>query len=318
MWFEKNKNKFFKKYTEEELCKDIEDYLYGNGKLLKFLAHFFDECLYKCSGYNGRPLNKNYPQKTPYEALQSDDFINFAFSYMKEHSDFFTEKDDISLLKSFFRNKRPRKVANFPVREAKRIIFNCFSDYDLFSNPLNIHDASAGFGSRMSATLLNGCNYYATEVNVELYSCLKEAFLFMKKHGYCRGISEVRLLGSECRIDEWKELMDCSFTSPPYFNLEHYSSDDYASTRNYSDYSKWKEEYVIPTCENINFYLKSGGYVIINTKNLSDKYSVYDDFYKCFVDLNMKFMNADNISISAKKWNKTDTFNEPIMIFQKI
>ena len=175
--------------------------MYGNGKLLKFLSHFFDECLYKCVGYKGRPLNKQHPEKTPYEALQSDSFVDFAFSYMNEHKDFFDSNDDIALLKSFFRNKRPRKVANFPVREAIRIIFEQFPNYDLFETPLNIHDASAGFGSRMMATLLNGCNYYATEVNSELYSALVQAYSFVDRNGFSRGKKDVRLLGSECKIN---------------------------------------------------------------------------------------------------------------------
>ena len=318
LWFDNNKERFFKKYTDEELCKDIQDYLYGNGKLLKFLSHFFDECLYKCVGYKGRPLNKQHPEKTPYAALQSDSFIDFAFCYMKEHKDFFDSDDDISLLKSFFRNKRPRKVANFPVREAKRIIFTRFPDYDLFESPLNIHDASAGFGSRMSATLLNGCNYYATEVNSELKVQLDEAYSFLKKFGFTRGRQDVRLLGSECRVAEWKGLMDCSFTSPPYFNLEVYSDDDYSSTRNYSDYRKWKEEYIIPTCENINFYLKSGGYVIVNTKNLSEKEPIFDDFVEVLTDLKLKRMDDLQLNVNSKKWNKEDTFNEPVMIFKKL
>lgn len=318
LWFDNNKERFFKKYTDEELCKDIQCYLYGNGKLLKFLSHFFDECLYKCVGYKGRPLNKQYPEKTPYEALQSDDFIEFAFSYMKEHSKFFDSDDDISLLKSFFRNKRPRKVANFPIREARRLIFEQFPEYDLFEEPLNIHDASAGFGSRMMATLLNGCNYYATEVNPELKIQLDKAYSFLNTNGFSRGKSDVRLTGSECRIDDWKEIMDCSFTSPPYFNLEIYADDDFSSTRNYFNYRKWKEEYIIPTCENINFYLKSGGYVIINTKNLSKKEPVFDDFVEILTDLKLNRLNDLNLKVNSKKWNNKDTFNEPVMLFQKI
>lgn len=318
LWFDNNKERFFKKYTDDELCKDIQDYLYGNGKLLKFLSHFFDECLYKCVGYKGRPLNKQYPEKTPYEALQSDSFVDFAFSYMNEHKDFFDSNDDIALLKSFFRNKRPRKVANFPVREARRIIFEQFPNYDLFETPLNIHDASAGFGSRMMATLLNGCNYYATEVNSELYSALVQAYSFVDRNGFSRGKKDVRLLGSECRINEWKEIMDCSFTSPPYFNLEIYSDDSFSSTKNYHSYKSWKNEYLIPTCENIYFYLKFGGYAIINTKNLSEKEPIFDDFVDAFQNLKMKRLDDMTLYTNSKRWNKKETFNEGVMIFKKV
>lgn len=316
-WFSENKHLFFKKYTDEELIKDIHQFLYESGRLNVFFSHFFDECLYKCCGYNKRPLNKEHPESSPYEALNSDTFIENAFAIIERNPKFFNG-DAISNLKSFFRNKRPRKVANFPVREAQRLVFSLFPEYDMFEPPLNIHDACCGFGSRMSSALLSGCNYYGTDVNEELIQCLETSSSFLRKNHFTRGKTDIRLQGSEERIEEWVGKMDISFTSPPYFNLEYYSNDSYKSSQNYHNYDLWKKEFVRPTCENIHSYLKNGGYALINIKNLSSKQPLFDDFVEEFLKLGMKRLSDEQIHISSKTWNKEETFNENVMRFQKI
>ena len=318
-WLDTHRDEFFQKYSDEEIIKDIQEYMYGKGRLHLYFRHFYEEVVYKSVGAKGAPLNKNFPQRTPMEALESDEFVEFALNYCKEHSDFFTDKmSDCAKMKCFFQNKRPRKVANFPPREARRLIFSKFPDYDLFDEPLNIHDPSSGFGSRQASVLLNGCNYYSTDVNAELHSKLKDAYAFMKKHHLTRGKCDLRLQGSEERIEEWKEKMDISFTSPPYFNLEIYSSDKAKSTKNYDNYSLWVEEYMRPTCENILYYLKPCGYAMINIKNLSKKEPIFDDFVKTFLELGMKRLPDEHLHISSKSWNNEETFLEPVMVFQKV
>ena len=253
------------------------------------------------------------------DALESDNFIKNALLFCSNHKEFYNDKmTECEKLKCFFRNMRPRKVANFPPREAKRLIFSYFPNYDLFDEPLNIHDASSGFGSRQATVLLNGCNYYSTDVNAELHERLKDAYDFLKKYHLTRGKCDLRLQGSEERIEEWKGQMDISFTSPPYFNLEIYSSDKAKSTKNYDNYTLWKEEYLRPTCENILYYLKPGGYAMINIKNLSKKEPIFDDFVKTFLNLGMNRLPDEHLYISAKVWNDEETFKDPVMVFQKI
>lgn len=40
-YLEKHYDEIFKKYSLDELSKDIENYKYGEGKLNKVLAHFY-------------------------------------------------------------------------------------------------------------------------------------------------------------------------------------------------------------------------------------------------------------------------------------
>ena len=46
-YLEKNRNLIFKKYSEEELFKDINSYVSGNGNLNKTLNHFFEELIFE-------------------------------------------------------------------------------------------------------------------------------------------------------------------------------------------------------------------------------------------------------------------------------
>lgn len=113
-YYEKYKNEIFKKYSNEELIKDINNFKNGKGKLYKVLNHFFEEIIYKCSNKRGG--------KSPYEVLQDDNLIDEIFEYIKTKPKFYTG-NDIQNLKSFFRNggKIAQKVANFDPQNARNI-----------------------------------------------------------------------------------------------------------------------------------------------------------------------------------------------------
>ncbi len=125
--------------------------------------------------------------------------------------------------------------------------------------------------------------------------------------------------------------MDISFTSPPYFNLEKYSDDDSSSTKNYDNYGRWIEEFSKPTLDNTVKYLKSGGYVCINIKNMK-KYNVFDDYVTIldsydelekqdFIDLEMyqekHFVVKSKDNVDNVRLNEMDTYKEKIMVFKK-
>ena len=327
-WFQENKDKFFKKYSDKEILKDIEQYKFGNSNLSLTFRHFFDEVMYKAVGAHGELASSAYQAKTPWDFINDDSHIEYVLQYINRHKTFFSAKKDEDNIKSYFRNAAPRKVGQFPVKQARKIIFDNFPDYDLFEEPLNIHDPSCGFGSRMSAVLLEGCNYYGTDPNVELFECLHNYFRFFQKYHLTRGVIDIMNHGSEVFVPEWENMMDISFTSPPYFNLEIYSNDSSSSTKNYHNYELWKEEYMLPTCRNIKRYIKKDCLAIINTKNVIPRKAnvfknmpkiipIFDDFVKCFESLGMARMPDISMKNKSKSWNKEETFNEPIMVFKK-
>ena len=116
------------------------------------------------------------------------------------------------------------------------------------------------------------------------------------------------------------------FTSPPYFNLEKYSNDDFSSTRYANNYQAWVDYFVKPTIENIYHYLKIGGYAMINIKNLSKSNPCFDDFKQAFEEIDgFGFVEVFDMTIKKKQYgmnynNDKGNINnkEPVMVFKKI
>lgn len=321
-YLEEHYDEIFKKFSDEELLKDIDSYRYGKGKLNKVLRQWFEECIFKCIAPRGN--------KSPWEALQNDEDIAKMFEIISRNTKFYNG-NEIQNIKSFIRNggQITRKVANFCPKNARDIYFRY---NDIHGRTLNCLDTSAGFGSRMSAVLLSGHNYYGIDPNEELYDKLFDYWCWLYLHNIISDGQECELkdCGSEIFIPEWENKMDVSFTSPPYFNLEIYANDTSASTTNYNDYKSWLEQFAKPTIDNTYKYLKSGGYAMINIKNLTikGKQPLFDDWFKIFSGHGgFEFVEVFDYKLpSAKQYYQNCTyskeeykgFKEPVMSFRKV
>lgn len=312
-----HRNEIFKKYSTEELLKDIDSFQNGKGKLNKVLNHFFEECMFKCCGKKTKI--------SPWDCLESDELMEEILHYINSKPKFFTG-DEITNIKSCFRNSMSwvRKVANFPCRTARDI----YTRYATKGQTLNCLDTSCGFGSRMSAVLLSGHNYCGFDPNEELMKQLKSYQKFLKENNVISNEQRCGLYcqGSEIHRPELDGLFDVAFTSPPYFNLEKYSNDNSESTKNYNNYSVWVKNFVYPTVQNIYHYLKIGGYAMINIKNINKKETCYDDFFKAFQSISgFEYVETFDMEIIKKQYGmqynnqKGNIENkEPIMCFRKV
>lgn len=263
---------------------------------------------------------------SPMECLNNDELMNKILAYVKSKPNFFTSDSEVANVKSCLRNSMSwvRKVANFPPKEARRI----YNYYNPEGKRLNCLDTSMGFGSRMSGALLSGNNYYGFDPNPTLFQKLEEYRDFLFDNKFVEADTKCGLFnhGSEIHRPELDGMMDVSFTSPPYFNLEKYADDNGKSTQNYDNYSKWVRDFVWPTVTNTYMYLKVGGYAMINIKNLSKKNPCYDDFFNAFQAIS-GFVFVEELDMTfnkkqyGKQWDDTKGViknKEPIMVFQKI
>ena len=313
-FLEENRHLIFKKYSDEELLKDIDSYVNGKGRLNKILNHFFEEIIFESCG-RGSNIS-------PMDVLKDDEKIKEIFEYIKTKPNFY-KGNDIQNLKSYLRNAVSwvRKVANFPAREA----YHIQNRYNFENKKLYVLDTSAGFGSRMSASLLFHNYYCGIDPNPNLYQKLNEYFYFLQKNNLSKkNHCLIYCQGSEVKIDRLIEKCDISFTSPPYFNLEYYYNDNSESTKNYDNYSLWTNNFVAPTIKNTYLYLKKGGYAMINIKNLNDKYPLYDSFYETFNSIDgFEFKEVFDMKISSKKnYGMSGNYDipnkEPVMVFKKV
>jgi DNA modification methylase len=320
-WAKEHWNEIFPVYSDTELFEDMGNFVFGKSKLFKLLSMYFLEIRYRCSRAGAK--------HAPMDVLEDQVLLDEAKEFMLSHPRVFKRGWHPEDLKRYFAigGNRASSVANFPAPEAKRLMKK-------FTPPGGwVHDPSAGFGSRMSAALLSGFRYTATDPNKELYPILRACYDKIVQSGFAPVGSEfgVYCQGSEVFIPELEGKIDFAFTSPPYFDLEKYSVDEGASTKNYSNYRLWGLEYVVPTCINIKRYLKQGGYVGINIKSMDGK-PLYEDWFKIFEKLKMKFVEEEQIKIGLRvyninkgstveelmeNWYKTSN-TEKVMIFQKV
>lgn len=321
-YLELHKEEIFKKYTKEQLLKDINSYRNGKGRLGKVLNQWFEEEIYKSKS--------NRYNKTPYEALQNDEDMQWILSYIATKPTFYNGSE-VSNVKSFFRNgtRIARKVANFNPQNARDIYFRY---NDINGERINCLDMSAGFGSRMSAVLLSGHNYCGFDPNHELQMKLKDYLKWLRVHNVIEPTQRCGLYeqGSELYRPELANLFDVAFTSPPYFNLETYANDGSQSTKNYDNYDLWIEKFVKPTIHNTYRYLRVDGYVMVNIKNLTrgGKEPLFDDWFKLFkmhggfefVEIfEMKHQGAKNYWMNTNYDKETyKGFKEPVMSFRKV
>jgi hypothetical protein len=124
----------------------------------------------------------------------------------------------------------------------------------------------------------------ATDPNKDLYPLLYKFYDFLLGSSYVSQDQKFNIFcqGSEVNIPQLQGAVDFVFTSPPYFDLEEYSDDAAASTRNYKNFKAWGKEYVVPTILNIKSYLKPGACAAINIKNLPGL-ALFDCWRKVFI-----------------------------------
>lgn len=317
-YLEKNRELIFKKYSKEELLRDIYNYQHGKGRLNKVLNHYFEELIFQSISIRG--------SVSPYDALQDDELMGKILEYVESKPKFYTG-NEITNVKSFFRNggKWACKVANFCPKNARDIYQRYFPN----QTKLRILDTSAGFGSRMSAALLTNNYYIGIDPNTPLMKKLNEYGQFLKENKLTDCDFKLFCKGSEEHIPMLDGKIDLMFTSPPYFDLEIYTDEETQSI-NYGNYENWTKYFAEPTIKNIFKYLKVGGYAMINIKNMTygKKYPLYDDWEKIFSSIKgFEFVETFEMAHQSKKnytMNSNYTkeqykgFKEPIMVFKKI
>jgi hypothetical protein len=181
----------------------------------------------------------------------------------------------------------------------------------------NYYDFSCGWGIRLLSSLANDINYFGTDPNYELTSCLNklsEDFILNTKS---KSNIDIRSIGSEITVDDWINKIGLAFSSPPYFDLEHYNVGKQSIDN--TNYNEWINGYWRGTVSNIDKYLISGGYFLLNMKNIK-KHNTLDDMSNIIREKGFEFvenLELKNINRIFLKQNGKNT-NEVIAVFRKI
>lgn len=132
--------------------------------------------------------------------------------------------------------------------------------YNRFAEGGTVWDMSCGWGGRLLGFLVsNAERYIGTDPSIYSY----EGCLAIKgDFGDSRQI-ELHHTGSE-DFRPLKESLDFCFTSPPYFDCEHYSDEISQSYLKFPTKNSWLQEFLKKTFENCFHGLKPGKFLAVN------------------------------------------------------
>jgi len=177
-----------------------------------------------------------------------------------------------------------------------------------FSNPKGIKmlDISAGWGDRLIAAISLGMEYHGYDPNMEL------------KTGHDAMISDygdknkqvIEYIPFETANVE-EGVYDLVLSSPPYFNLEHYSDNNDQSSNKYPTYEGWLEGFLYPSLSKAFNGLKHGGIMMIHLSDIG-KYNMSVSLCKYMSRINKaKYLGAIGLRGSDSRSTK------PVWIWKK-
>jgi hypothetical protein len=201
-----------------------------------------------------------------------------------------------------------------------KAIYECFC-------PKNgvIYDYSCGFGARMLGALSskNNYTYIGVEPCTETYDNLLNLGSYIEQ---CTNRKNSYKIYKECSENhiEPNSSVDFIFSCPPFFNLEHYSTEDTQSEIKFANYDNWVNNYVYNTVKNSYDMLKTGGYFAVDINNYSDEsknyYHITEDWLEQLEKVGFKFIKKYKIGTNGKKGRKKrqeDYDLEFLYLFQK-
>ena len=163
----------------------------------------------------------------------------------------------------------------FKMRSTTRVAYNfrptaAASLYLKYGGSGVVYDSSAGFGGRLLGAFLT--NKIHTYIGVEPASKTFEGLNLLREDVLKVEESPLKSIELHKTCSELfrlpKESVDMCFTSPPYFDTEHYSNEPTQSYLKYTSAEAWEENFLIPTLSYSIDALKQGGYILINIKNV--------------------------------------------------
>ena len=121
-----------------------------------------------------------------------------------------------------------------------------------------VWDPCSGYGGRLMGAVAAGVKYLGTDVEPETVDGNQRLAEVLRATSSC----EVVLCPAEEFIPSVE--VDLVFTSPPYFDLEHYSKSKDQSYKQYKSYSEWVDGFLRRMVRQAYRSLKIGGYLILN------------------------------------------------------
>lgn len=127
-------------------------------------------------------------------------------------------------------------------------------------------DPCAGWGGRMIGAVAAGAEYVAFEPNTKTYNGLIDMIEFLDIGDRVRIIKDSAIEMNKYDIGQF----DITLTSPPYFDLEIYSSENTQSINDCDNYEMWVNNFLRPLIELSLSHMKKNGWSCWNVHNIGN------------------------------------------------
>jgi hypothetical protein len=157
--------------------------------------------------------------------------------------------------------------------------------YDYFKS-VNVLDFSAGWGDRLAGFYCGETtrHYVGIDPNTLNHPNYKRQVEFYNKHQtFFEEEKKVDLICSPAEdvdYSSYENYFDTIFTSPPYFNVEKYSTEDTQSYLRYQDINSWNKNFLQKTIGKIIPTLKYGGILAVNIADVYNPKSKNKEYYQ--------------------------------------
>ncbi len=214
-------------------------------------------------------------------------------------------------VRSLMRVHHRIRIANFRPTAAKAIVHR-------FSGPnAQVLDFSAGFGGRLLGSMSLDRHYVGIDPARGQVTGLQRMISTFSK--IAPGTAEVYQACAEDFLPAMKAgSVDLVFSSPPYFNLERYSTERTQSFNRYPRYAEWRDRFLRVVIGETRRVLRRGGYLVLNVANTPRFPIATDALQMAEHELTLAhrlrlMMNAAPTARAAGRLYR----HEPVFVFQK-
>lgn len=194
--------------------------------------------------------------RSPLDAFEDPDILKKAIDKRIQLGD---NMSDAGMRKALSWVSGTHKVSNFRPTIAKFI-------YDNYAGDGHVLDFSCGFGGRLLGAMASDkVKFYHGTDPCDQTAFVLENMAYTFKNGKGAWIDNVPFEDLNLHNHQY----DLAFSSPPYFDTEHYSYEANQSWVRYKTRDMWREGFLVPTIEKCYKHVKTGGYFVINVADVA-------------------------------------------------